>query len=282
MTQHIYWHAPVWEVLLLGLTGLALLAWLMWRAVRRPHPSAALSAIDPALNDQPLFFFDRVHGIVALNDGAQQVLNTLSASQDSHSLDILTDALLEAQEESRLVQQAGWPKPGYSLIAAPVAGQAGSVTGVFALVAPEPPLLPAERRIDEPAMPATDWIEIGATLRLHRQRPAVRVERIDPTTTGQAAMAWQENQISPTEEALLRHLLTHSNEVQAAEALFSAVWPDDEVGTFGLRPDQKDRLRRLVFQLRQHVEPDPRAPRYVRTAHGAGYVLYSNGELALP
>jgi len=95
-------------------------------------------------------------------------------------------------------------------------------------------------------------------------------------------MAWQENQISPTEEALLRHLLTHSNEVQAAEALFSAVWPDDEVGTFGLRPDQKDRLRRLVFQLRQHVEPDPRAPRYVRTAHGAGYVLYSNGELALP
>ena len=53
MTQHIYWHAPVWEVLLLGLTGLALLAWLVWRAVRRPHPSAALSTIDPALKYPP-------------------------------------------------------------------------------------------------------------------------------------------------------------------------------------------------------------------------------------
>ena len=38
-------------------------------------------------------------------------------------------------------------------------------------------------------------------------------------------------------------------------ALFAAVWPDDEVDDLGLRPDQKDRLRQLIYQLRQRVEP---------------------------
>jgi hypothetical protein len=33
-------------------------------------------------------------------------------------------------------------------------------------------------------------------------------------------------------------------------------------------------LRRLVFQLRQRVEPDPANPRYVLTARGVGYALY--------
>jgi len=282
MTQHVYWHAPLREVLLLGLTGLALLAWLVWRAVRRPHPSRALSAIDPVLNDQPLFFFDRVHGLIALSDSAKRVMNALRTSQDPHLLDVLADTLLEAQEESRVIQQTGWPDLDHRLVAAPVAGQTGSATGVLALVVPEPPPPTVEHRVDEMAAPTADWIEIGATLRLHYQRPVVRVERIDPTITGQTVMAWQENLISSTEEALLRHLLEHPNEVQAAEALFSAVWPDDEVDTFGLRPDQKDRLRRLVFQLRQHVEPGPRHPRYVCTAHGVGYVLYSDGKVAVP
>ena len=77
---------------------------------------------------------------------------------------------------------------------------------------------------------------------------------------------------------LLRYLLDHANEVHDAEALFSAVWIEDEVDTLGLRPDQRDRLRRLVFQLRQHVEPNPSVPRYVCTAHGVGYVLYADEE----
>ncbi len=281
MTQHVYWQAPLWEVLLLGLTGLALLVWLLWRAVRRPGPSAALAAIEPALNEQPLFYFDGERGVIALNDGAARLLDGLRASQDPlHPLDVLADTLQEAQEESRVVHHAGWPDAGYSLVAAPVASQTGGTIGVLALIVPESPFAPLERRVDGPTAPSPDWIEIGATLRLHRQRPVVRVEQIDPAITGQTVVAWQENPLSPTEEALLRYLLEHANEVQAAEALFSAVWPEDEVNTLGLRPDQNDRLRRLVFQLRQHVEPDPRVPRYVCTAHGAGYVLYANGEVA--
>ena len=280
MTQHIYWDAPLWEVLLLGIFGLALMAWLLGRAVRRTRLSAALAAIEPALNEQPLFFFDWERGVIALNDGAERVMDVLRTAQGPpFPLDVLADALHEAQEENRVVYHEGWPDAGSNLVAAPVASQVGGTSiGVLAMIVPEPPLALLEGRVDEPAASSPDWIEIGATLRLQRQRPVVRVQRIDPPMAGQAAVAWQENQLSPTEDALLRYLLEHANEVHAAEALFSAVWIEDEVDTLGLRPDQRDRLRRLVFQLRQHVEPNPSVPRYVCTAHGMGYVLYADEE----
>jgi len=66
MGQHVYWHAPLWEVLLVILIGLALLGWLVVRLLRRPDLAAMLSAIHPTLNDQPLFFFDCVKGITCL------------------------------------------------------------------------------------------------------------------------------------------------------------------------------------------------------------------------
>jgi DNA-binding response OmpR family regulator len=127
-------------------------------------------------------------------------------------------------------------------------------------------------------MEAEAWLTLGPTLRLHRTRPVVHVKRIGPTTAEKATATWQEYQLSYMEETLLRYLLERQAEVQTSEALFRVVWPDDEVGRYGLRPDQRDRLRRLVCQLRLHVEPDPRNPRYVCTAHGVGYVLYLEGE----
>ena len=78
MNQHIYWHAPLWEVLLVILTSLAFLGWLLVRALRRPDLPAALSAIHPAMNDQPLFFFDRVQGITCVNNAAEQTLDELT------------------------------------------------------------------------------------------------------------------------------------------------------------------------------------------------------------
>jgi len=275
MGQHVYWHAPLWEVLLVVLMSLTFLGWLLIRALRRPDLSAALSVINPALNDQPLLFFDRVKGITCLNDAAEQTLNNLPASQQQSLLDALADTLLEAYEEARITRQRNWPEADYTLVAAPILGQQDDVTGVLALVITEIPLPPAERPADKRLVAETDaWLKLGPTLRLHCTRPVVHVRRISSTTAENATATWQEYQLSHTEETLLRYLLEHQAEVQASETLFRVVWPDDEVDRYGLRPDQKDRLRRLVCQLRLHVEPDPHNPRYVCTAHGVGYVLY--------
>ena len=146
---------------------------------------------------------------------------------------------------------------------------------MLALVAAEMLLPPAERIADEHITAgAEDWLALGPTLRLHRARPVVQVRRVGPNRVA----TWQQHQLSHAEDTLLRYLLEHQAEVQAAEMLFRIIWPDDEVDRYGLRPEQKDRLRRLVYQLRRHVEPDPRDPRYVCTAHGIGYVLYRQGE----
>ncbi|MBE9472428.1 MAG: winged helix-turn-helix domain-containing protein [Anaerolineae bacterium] len=279
MGQHVYWHAPLWEVLLVVLTSLVLLGWLVVRALRRPDLSAALSAINPALNDQPLFFFDRVKGVTCLNDAAEQTFNSLLASQQQFLLDVLTETLLEAYKEARITRRQDWPDSDYTLIAAPIFRQPDGVTGVLALVTAETPLPPADRPVVELLAAETKaWLTLGPTLRLHRTRPVVYVRRISPTTAEVATATWQEYRLSHTEETLLRYLLEHRAEVQTAETLFRAVWPDDEVDRYGLRPDQRDRLRRLVCQLRQHVEPDPHNPRYVCTAHGIGYVLYLEQE----
>jgi peptide/nickel transport system substrate-binding protein len=100
----------------------------------------------------------------------------------------------------------------------------------------------------------------------------VHVRRASSTTAADTRLIWREHQLSHTEDTLLRYLFGHQAEVKTAEVLFRVVWPDDQVDRYGLRADQKDRLRRLVYQLRNHVEPVPRNPRYVCTAHGAGAV----------
>lgn len=275
MDQYVYWHAPLWEVLLVILISLALLAWLVVHLLRRPDLSAALLAINPVLNDQPLFFFDRVKGIMCLNDAAEQTFNDLLTSQQQFLLDVLTETLLEAYEEAHTTQRQEWPDADSTLIAVPISRQPDDVTGVLALVTKEGPLPLAERLVDEPLSADTQaWLMLGPAVRLHCTRPVVQVRRISPTRAENATATWQEYQLSYMEETLVRYLLEHQAEVQTSETLFRVVWPDDPVSGYGLRPDQSDRLRRLVYQLRQHVEPDPRNPRYVCTVHGIGYVLY--------
>ncbi len=282
MGQHVYWHAPLWEVLLVVLMSLVLLGWLVVCALRRLNLPAALSAINPALNDQPLLFFDRVKDVTCLNDAAEQILNNLPASQQQSLLDALADTLLEAYEEARITRQQDWPESDYTLVAVPIFRQPDDVTGVLALVITETSLPPPDRPADELLAAETKaWLTLGSTLRLHRTRPVVHVRRASPTTAENATVTWQEYQLSHMEETLLRYLLEHQTGVQTSETLFRVVWPDDKVDRYGLRPDQKDRLRSLVCQLRRHVEPDPHNPRYVCTAHGVGYVLYLEQEPAV-
>lgn len=282
MSQYVYWHAPLWEVLLVALISLVLLGWLVVRALRRPELSVALSAINPALGGQPLFFFDRATGIRSLNDAAQEILDNLPTSERRFLMDVLMETLLEAYEEARITWQRGWPDADSVLMAAPIYRQPGDVTGVLALVTEEGPLPPAERLVEEHlSADRQAWLALGPALRLHRSRPVVHVRRLSSTTTGETTITWQEHQLSHAEDALLRYLLEHQAEVQTSETLFRVVWPDEEVDRYGLRPDQRDRLRRLIYQLRQHVEPDPHHPHHVCTAHGVGYVLYLEQEAAV-
>ncbi len=279
MGQHVYWHAPLWELLLVALMSLALLGWLILRAARRPDPSAALEAVHPALNDHPLFFFDQVQGILCLTKAARLTLHRLQTSEPQILLNTLTETLLEAYEEGRVTRQPDWPESNHTLVAVPIFGQPDTVIGVLAQVTPEllPP--PSDRLVDEALAGEREaWVTLGPALRLHSTRPLVRVKRICGSETKKPAATWQEYQLSQMEATLLRYMLEHKAERQTLEMLFSIVWPDDPVEQYGLRPDQKDRLRRLIFQLRQHVEPDPRNPRYVCTAHGMGYVLYLEQE----
>jgi DNA-binding winged helix-turn-helix (wHTH) protein len=282
MGQHVYWHAPIWEVLLIALASLGFIGWLILRALRRPSVSVALSTVSPALLAQPIFFFDCVKGITCFNVAAEQTVRDLPAHRQQFLADVLTDTLLEAYIEARMTRQPDWPTSGYVLVATPVSREPDNVAGVLATVIPEKPLAPAERTADgHPKVDTGAWQILGATLRLHRAQPLVYVRRIGTNGNRESATIWQEYRLSHLEEALLRYLLEHRGEIQSPEDLFRAVWTDDAVNSYGLRSDQKDRLRRLVCQLRQHIEPDPGDPRYVCTAHGVGYTFYQGQEMVI-
>jgi energy-coupling factor transporter ATP-binding protein EcfA2 len=80
-------------------------------------------------------------------------------------------------------------------------------------------------------------------------------------------------ELTPQEDRLLAYLLAHPGEVCDKDALAEAVWPE-EVRVEGIRDD---RLAQLVRRLREKVEPDPHAPRYVVPVWGRGYRLVADG-----
>jgi hypothetical protein len=269
MSPTVYWDAPLWQVVVaLVAAGLAL-GWLARRALRRPSVPAALAALDPALDGQALFYFDGVQGVTGLSAAAEALLAGGSAADDRDRLLVAT--LLRAFETGRTASQPGWPGAGQHLLALPVGGASGRVAGVVAIVVTEE-LAPAHEAppAEAAASGAGSWLALGEDLRLARSRPLVQVRTAGPPAQ------WATHTLTHTEDAVLRQLLAYRGEVRPAERLFAAAWPDEAVGRLGLRPDQRDRLRRLIFQLRQHVELEPGNPRYVGTAHGVGYILYAD------
>jgi DNA-binding response OmpR family regulator len=63
---------------------------------------------------------------------------------------------------------------------------------------------------------------------------------------------------------LLYTLMTHRGQVLPAEVIVERVWGYSGRG-------DKELVRGLVSRLRSKVEPEPRAPRYIRTVPGVGY-----------
>ncbi|NUM48569.1 MAG: winged helix-turn-helix domain-containing protein [Anaerolineales bacterium] len=262
MAQNVYWHAPLWEVLLIGGSGLLVLIWLIWRAFRRPKLPDVLNEFTTGLEEQPIFFYDQLRGVVGLTKAAEQVLQNLALPQQKLPFETFLDALTESFIEGRMIRKENWPKDEYTLTVTPLVQTEGKTMGVFAFVTLESPLPPPDEPIE--AVKAKDWLKFGTSLQLHRSRPIVRVCR---------DAAWQEYHLRYPEETLLRHLVDNRANIQTAEDLFAIIWPDEKAEPFGLGLAQKDRLRRLIFHLRQIVEPDPGNPQFVSTVHGVGYIF---------
>lgn len=74
--------------------------------------------------------------------------------------------------------------------------------------------------------------------------------------------------LTAKENLLLSYFLAHPNVVCEKDDLIRAVWPEDKVYQQGIRDDS---LAQLVRRLREKIEPNPSAPRFVHTVPGRGY-----------
>jgi len=73
-------------------------------------------------------------------------------------------------------------------------------------------------------------------------------------------------QLSPTEFAILRLLVTHAGKVLTHDQILRECWKGDK---------EIEHLRVYIGQLRKKLESDPHNPRYVITIPGVGYQLLS-------
>ncbi len=71
--------------------------------------------------------------------------------------------------------------------------------------------------------------------------------------------------LTPAESRALASLLSHKNQIVTTEQLMEQVWEDGE--------GDEDRVWVLINRLRQKIEPDPKAPRYLVNERGVGYKL---------
>jgi DNA-binding winged helix-turn-helix (wHTH) protein len=84
-----------------------------------------------------------------------------------------------------------------------------------------------------------------------------------------AVVSGSERRLTPTEVGLLRFFLDHPDTAHSGRAILDAVWG-------GARRANEHTLHVYVNRLRQKLEPDPNAPRYLVTDAGAGYRLVTS------
>jgi DNA-binding response OmpR family regulator len=72
--------------------------------------------------------------------------------------------------------------------------------------------------------------------------------------------------LAPLELRLLRLLLANPGRTFTAQRLLRHLWS-------GSVTADREHLKQLVYRLRQKIEPEPTAPRYLLTDQGAGYRL---------
>jgi two-component system KDP operon response regulator KdpE len=70
--------------------------------------------------------------------------------------------------------------------------------------------------------------------------------------------------LTPKEYDLVQYFLSHQGKVLTHRAILSAIWGSNSV-------EQPEYLRVFIANLRKKLEPDPRAPRYIKTEPWIGY-----------
>jgi len=73
--------------------------------------------------------------------------------------------------------------------------------------------------------------------------------------------------LTPTEYRLLRHLVTHPEQVFTRDSLLEIVWGYDS------SVDSQRTVDVHIRHLREKLEPDPAQPRWLVTVRGAGYMF---------
>ena len=73
--------------------------------------------------------------------------------------------------------------------------------------------------------------------------------------------------LTPTEYRLLRHLVTHPDQVFSRDSLLELVWGYDS------SVDSQRTVDVHIRHLREKLEPDPAAPRWLLTVRGTGYMF---------
>lgn len=76
--------------------------------------------------------------------------------------------------------------------------------------------------------------------------------------------AGHEVNLTPTEYALLYHLVRNAGHIVPHETLLARVWGEDRGG-------EMDYLKVYIRRLREKVEPNPANPWYITTERGVGY-----------
>jgi DNA-binding response OmpR family regulator len=75
--------------------------------------------------------------------------------------------------------------------------------------------------------------------------------------------------LTPKEFEVLRLLIRHAGKVLSIDAILTRVWGPDWIG-------EPDLVKQYVYRLRQKIESDPGAPRYLHTVRGGGYYFDVN------
>ena len=105
---------------------------------------------------------------------------------------------------------------------------------------------------------------------LRRLKPAVSAIRLAEVTidfrSGIATGPQGDLHLTHREFEILRVLAERQARVVFRDELFREVWGFLDTST-------TRSVDRAVSRLRQKIEPDPRAPRFLRTVHGDGYIL---------
>ncbi len=106
-------------------------------------------------------------------------------------------------------------------------------------------------------------LEIDGYLRLDTDRRKVWVQRATKAP-GAAKGDWQEVVLTPKEFELLRYLVYNAGRATGKTTLLEQVfeYPDDV---------ETKTVEKHVWSLRQKLEPDPKAPRYILNVRGVGY-----------